>query len=261
MELTLANWLRRSSSTPKIRKSIEHPEYSVLGNKNKTITDSFCADRIGTTKDGTTFTQKGGLAGIKKADKIISSGTVTDKEGNGFTEPEHRKVVFTDRDLDEYGIYCDELMPDWFNFVKGAMVAEANRLGKSSFAFAFYIDRPKAEPERGVTIACTTKEFYTERQLFTIIDAPVHRNFIKNMIIGASQADVAIIMVPCDVDSTIAVAGGNHKAGEIQGQTRQHYRLINLLGVKQIAIGFNKMDCDMAGYKITRYEEGSNEMR
>jgi len=85
--------------------------------------------------------------------------------------------------------------------------------------------------------------------------------FIKNMITGASQADVALIMVPCDGNFTTAIAKGNHKAGEIQGQTRQHSRLINLLGVKQIAIGCNKMDCDTAGYKQARYDEVSNEMK
>jgi len=138
---------------------------------------------------------------------------------------------------------------------------EAERLGKGSFAFAFYMDRQKEERERGVTIACTTKEFYTEKWHYTVIDAPGHRDFIKNMITGASQADVALIMVPADGNFTTAIAKGNHKAGEIQGQTRQHSRLINLLGVKQIAIGVNKMDCDTAGYKQARYDEIANEMR
>merc|ERR1719240_1822224 len=68
-------------------------------------------------------------------------------------------------------------------------------------------------------------------------------------------------MVPADGNFTTAIAKGNHKAGEIQGQTRQHSRLINLLGVKQICIGVNKMDCDVAGYKSARYEEISNEMK
>ena len=117
---------------------------------------------------------------------------------------------------------------------------QAERLGKSSVAFAFYMDRQKEERERGVTIACTTKEFFTDKWHYTIIDAPGHRDFIKNMITGASQADVALIMVPCDGSFTTAIAKGNHKAGEIQGQTRQHSRLINLLSVKQIAIGCNK---------------------
>ncbi|CAK0883584.1 unnamed protein product, partial [Prorocentrum cordatum] len=96
---------------------------------------------------------------------------------------------------------------------------------------------------------------------YTVIDAPGHRDFIKNMITGASQADVALIMVPADGNFTTAIAKGNHKAGEIQGQTRQHSRLINLLGVKQICIGVNKMDCDTAGYKQSRYDEIANEMK
>ena len=60
---------------------------------------------------------------------------------------------------------------------------------------------------------------------------------------------------------SIAIARGNHKAGEIQGQTRQHSRLINSLGVKQICVGVNKMDCGTAGYKKDRYDEISNEMK
>ena len=83
--------------------------------------------------------------------------------------------------------------------------AEADRLGKSSFAFAFYMDRQKEERERGVTISVTTKEFFTEKWHYTIIDAPGHRDFIKNMITGASQADVAMIMVPADGNFTTAI--------------------------------------------------------
>jgi elongation factor 1-alpha len=139
--------------------------------------------------------------------------------------------------------------------------AEAERLGKQSFAFAFYMDRQKEERERGVTIACTTKEFYTEKWHYTIIDAPGHRDFIKNMITGASQADVALLMVPADGNFVSAIARGNHKAGEIQGQTRQHARLINLLGVKQLVVGINKMDCDVAKYEKSRYDEIKEEMK
>jgi len=137
---------------------------------------------------------------------------------------------------------------------------EAERLGKGSFAFAFYMDRQKEERERGVTISCTTKEFYTNKWHYTIIDAPGHRDFIKNMISGAAQADVALVMVPADGNFVTAIQRGNHKAGEIQGQTRQHARLINLLGVKQLIVGVNKMDCDVAGYKKDRYDEISAEM-
>ncbi|ORX78231.1 elongation factor alpha-like protein [Basidiobolus meristosporus CBS 931.73] len=138
---------------------------------------------------------------------------------------------------------------------------EAERLGKSSFAFAFYMDRQKDERERGVTISCTTKEFFTEKWHYTIIDAPGHRDFIKNMISGAAQADVALLMVPADGNFTTAIQKGDHKAGDIQGQTRQHARLLNLLGVKQLIIGVNKMDSDTAGYKEDRYNEIRDEMR
>uniref|UniRef100_A0A6B2L2A8 Tr-type G domain-containing protein n=1 Tax=Arcella intermedia TaxID=1963864 RepID=A0A6B2L2A8_9EUKA len=137
---------------------------------------------------------------------------------------------------------------------------EAEKLGKGSFAFAFYMDRQKDERERGVTISCTTKEFFTDSYHYTVIDAPGHRDFIKNMITGASQADIALIMIPADGNFATSIAKGNHKAGEVQGQTRQHALLINLLGVKQIIIGVNKMDCDLAGYKETRYNEVKDEM-
>merc|ERR1712022_38607 len=138
--------------------------------------------------------------------------------------------------------------------------ALAEELGKGSFAFAFFMDRQKDERERGVTIACTTKEFFTDKWHYTIIDAPGHRDFIKNMISGAAQADVAPLMVPADGNFTTAIQRGNHKQGLVQGQTRQHARLLNLLGVKQILVGINKMDCDVAAYKEARYTEIKDEM-
>lgn len=139
---------------------------------------------------------------------------------------------------------------------------EAAAIGKSSFAFAFYMDRQKEERARGVTISCTTKEFFTDKWHYTIIDAPGHRDFIKNMISGAAQADVGLLMVPADGNFTTAIQKGDHKAGEIQGQTRAHARLLNLLGVKQLLIGVNKMDTDTAGpYKKERFDEIANEMK
>ena len=138
---------------------------------------------------------------------------------------------------------------------------EADRLGKSSFAFAFYMDTQKEERARGVTIACTTKEFYTPSYHYTIIDAPGHRDFIKNMITGASQADVGMLMVPAD---------GNFYRHLLQrviirlmrykDKLRQHARLLNLLGVKQLIIGVNKMDSDTANYSQDRFNEVRDEM-
>ena len=123
--------------------------------------------------------------------------------------------------------------------------AEADRLGKSSFAFAFYMDRQKEERERGVTISCTTKEFFTEKWHYTIIDAPGHRDFIKNMITGTSQADVAILI--------IASPTGEFEAGiSKDGQTREHALLANTLGVKQMIVAINKMDDKSAKYNKNR---------
>jgi elongation factor 1-alpha len=139
---------------------------------------------------------------------------------------------------------------------------EAERLGKGSFAFAFYMDTQKDERERGVTIKCTTKEFFTQKYHYSVIDAPGHRDFIKNMISGAAQADVAVLMVPADGNFTTAIQKGDHKAGQVQGQTRQHARLINLLGVKQLVVCVNKMDApETAEYKEARYKEIADEMK
>lgn len=142
-------------------------------------------------------------------------------------------------------------------------IAEEN--GKPSFAFAYFMDNQKAERERGITIACNTKEFYTDRYHYTIIDAPGHRDFIKNMITGSSQADVALLLCPADGGSFIAsIAKGDHKTGEVPGQTRNHARLLNLLGVKQLIVGVNKMDSldsESKQYSEARYEEVAKEMK
>jgi len=138
---------------------------------------------------------------------------------------------------------------------------EAEAQGKGSFSFAFFMDKTKNERERGVTISCTTKEFFTENYYYTIIDAPGHRDFIKNMISGASQADVALLMVPANRGGfEMSIQKGNHKKGEVQGQTRQHARLLHLLGVEQIIVGINKMDDESVGYKKERFEEIKSEV-
>jgi len=141
---------------------------------------------------------------------------------------------------------------------------KAEEMGKPSFAFAYHMDNQKAEQERGITIACNTKEFHTSRYHYTIIDAPGHRDFIKNMITGSSQADVALLLCPADGGSFIAsIAKGDHKTGEVPGQTRNHARLLNLLGIKQLIVGINKMDSEVDGesYGEKRYVEIATEVK
>ncbi len=140
--------------------------------------------------------------------------------------------------------------------------AEADAQGKSSFAFAYYMDRNKQEREKGVTIDCTTKEFYTDSYHYTIVDAPGHRDYIKNMITGAGCADVALLLVPAEAGGfEKAIARGDHRSGEIQGQTRQHARLLGLLGVEQLIVGINKMDsCDWSEQRYNEIKEEINKM-
>merc|ERR1711937_757261 len=114
--------------------------------------------------------------------------------------------------------------------------------GKSSFGFAYYLDTCKEERDRGVTIQCNTKEFFTEKYHYTIVDAPGHKDYIKNMITGSATADVGLLLVPAEKGGfEAAIAKADAKAGVEEGQTRQHARLLYLLGVDQIIVGINKI--------------------
>jgi len=106
----------------------------------------------------------------------------------------------------------------------------AKELKKETFEFAFVMDTVKEERERGVTIDIMHKPFETNRWFFTIIDCPGHRDFVKNMITGAAQADAAIFVISA-------------KEGEgIQEQTREHAWLLKVLGIEQLIVVLNKMD-------------------
>jgi elongation factor 1-alpha len=123
---------------------------------------------------------------------------------------------------------------------------EADEMGKSSFKYAWVLDKLKAERERGITIDIALWKFESEKSVFTIIDAPGHRDFIKNMITGTSQADVAILM--------IASPSGEFESGwSKEGQTREHALLAFTMGVKQMIVCCNKMDS--ASYSEERYKE------
>lgn len=138
--------------------------------------------------------------------------------------------------------------------------AEADANGKSSFAFAYFMDRSSTEREKGVTIDCSTKEFYTDSYHYTIVDAPGHRDYISNMISGSGQSDVALLLVPAEQGGfEKAIAKGNHKNGDVQGQTRQHARILNLLGVNQLIVGVNKMDT--VNWSEDRFKEISDELK
>ncbi|MEQ2214780.1 hypothetical protein XENOCAPTIV_019795 [Xenoophorus captivus] len=124
----------------------------------------------------------------------------------------------------------------------------AAQMGKSSFKFAWLLDKLKAERERGITIDISLLKFNTQKYSMTIIDAPGHRDFIKNMITGTSQADVALLVV--------SAAKGEYEAGVSRsGQTREHSLLAYTLGVKQMIVCVNKMDMTEPPYSQKRYEE------
>ncbi|HDI86420.1 MAG TPA: GTP-binding protein, partial [Candidatus Korarchaeota archaeon] len=109
--------------------------------------------------------------------------------------------------------------------------------------FAWVVDRLKEERERGMTIDLFHTKLETPHKLITIIDAPGHRDFVKNMITGASQADAAVLVVSA-------------KRGEgVQAQTIEHVFLIKTLGVNQLAVAISKMDDPTVNYSKERFEE------
>ncbi|CAB9504854.1 Elongation factor 1-alpha (Fragment) [Seminavis robusta] len=131
---------------------------------------------------------------------------------------------------------------------------KAAEQGKASFGFAYYMDTNKEERERGVTIQSNTKDFYTDKYHYTIVDAPGHKDYIKNMITGSSTADVGLLLVPAEKGGfEAAIAKADPKMGVEEGQTRQHARLLYLLGVEQIIVGVNKMDS--CNWSEERFEE------
>jgi len=118
---------------------------------------------------------------------------------------------------------------------------KAQELGKGGFEFAFVMDNLKEERERGVTIDLAHKKFQSDKYYFTIIDAPGHRDFIKNMITGASQADAAVLVVAAN--------------DGINAQTREHVFLSKTLGVGQLVVAVNKMDISGVDHAQKRFDE------
>ncbi|MFA6328263.1 MAG: translation elongation factor EF-1 subunit alpha [Candidatus Micrarchaeia archaeon] len=144
---------------------------------------------------------------------------------------DHGKSTSVGRILYETGALTDQQLRK--------LKEEAEKVGKATFEFAFTMDTLKEERERGVTIDLSHKEFMTNKYYFTIIDAPGHRDFVKNMITGASQADAAVIV--CSA-----------KDG-VQAQTKEHAFLAKVLGIKQVVVAINKMDA--VNYEQAKFEE------
>lgn len=121
---------------------------------------------------------------------------------------------------------------------------EVAKYNRPTFEFAFVMDQLKEERERGITIDIMHRDFQTPKYYFTIIDAPGHRDFVKNMITGASQADAAVLVV--------STADG------IQSQTREHAYLARVLGIGQLIVGLNKIDA--AGYDKAKFDDAKQKV-
>lgn len=122
---------------------------------------------------------------------------------------------------------------------------EAQEKGKATFEFAWVMDRLKEERERGITIDVAHRKFNTQKYEITIVDCPGHRDFVKNMITGASQADGAILVVDA-------------KDG-VQAQTKEHVFLARTLGINQMIVAINKMDA--VNYDQNRFNEVKEDVK
>ena len=123
---------------------------------------------------------------------------------------------------------------------------DAAERGKAGFGFAYVMDGLKEERERGITIDVAHKEFFTPKYYFTVIDAPGHRDFVKNMITGTSQADAAVL--------NVAANDG------VNAQTKEHAFLAKVLGVKELIVNINKMDISGVDWSQDKYNSAVEEV-
>jgi len=131
--------------------------------------------------------------------------------------------------------------------------AEANTLGKGTFAFAFAMDRLKAERERGITIENSLSALATDKFHLNLIDCPGHRDFLKNMLTGAAQADCAIIIVPC--------SGREFESAISGGTLKDHIVITGVLGCKKAIVCVNKLDAVPEESRAKRFKEVADELK
>lgn len=165
-------------------------------------------------------------------------------------EKEHINLVFIGHVDHGKSTSVGRLLFDTGNVDEQAMRKlkdKAQLLGKSGFEFAFVMDNLKEEQERGVTIDLAHKKFHTDKYYFTIIDAPGHRDFVKNMITGASQADCAVLVVAAN--------------DGVNAQTIEHLRLSKIFGVGQLVVAVNKMDISGVDWSEERFKAVVEEVK
>ena len=165
-------------------------------------------------------------------------------------EKEHINLVFIGHVDHGKSTTVGRLLFDSGNIDEQAMrklKEKAQQLGKGGFEFAFVMDNLKEEQERGVTIDLAHKRFDTDKYYFTIIDAPGHKDFIKNMITGASQADCAVLVVAAN--------------DGVNAQTIEHLKLSKIFGVSQLIVAVNKMDISGVDFSEARFKEVVEEVK
>lgn len=180
---------------------------------------------------------KATLIGLKK----FILNTITE-ESNMAGEKPHINVIFIGHVDQGKSTLVGRVMYDSGSLSEQEyrkLEAIAQEKGKGTFAFAYMMDTLKEERERGITIDVNYKKFDTKKNFFTVIDAPGHQDYVKNMITGTSQADAAVLLV-------------GSKEG-IMTQTREHAYLAKVLGINQLIVAINKMD--EVEYKVERFNE------